>query len=132
MPIVLSNPVRIELVVAFTWCKQFADKFASRDICWKCKKFFDVCVETFPSTIRDGICYVSYWTRHERQHPLAAGRSNRFFWKLLEERDLKVIELLVDTRELPMSTVLHLAFYNVPILVVFENVSWYRGGHWSE
>ena len=51
---------------------------------------------------------------------------------LLDKVDLKVVKILVETLQLPMPPVFHLAFYDEPEYIVGEAISRYGGFDRSE
>ena len=92
----------------------------------------NVGVQTFPPTVRDSVCDIRDWPRHERKQSLASRRRLSLFRELLQKCDLEVIEFLIRAGELPPSSVLHLTFDNVPIFVILEDVSRYACGDWGK
>lgn len=121
-PRIFSKRAGVDLEVACTRSKQFPDQLTTRDVRRHAKQFPNILVQVLAAAVGDRIGNVGNGAGHEGQGPWLASVPGLFF-KLRQERDLKVIKVMIVSGELPAATVLHLRLDDVPVFIVVEAVA---------
>lgn len=130
-PGILAKRIGVDFEVAFTGREEFAHELTTRNMRGHRQELLDVFVQVLSSAVGNRVRDVGDRTRHEREgSPTATVAS--FVFKLSQKGDLKVVEIVVITRQLPAATVFHLRLDDVPILVVIETVARDVGGDGDE
>ena len=119
----LAERIGIDLEITRAGRKELAHKLAPGDVGRHGEQFFDVFVEILAPSVGNRISDVGHRTGHEGQGARTTTVAG-FVVELGEQGNLEVIEIVIVSRQLPASTVLHLGFDDVPILVIVETVSW--------
>lgn len=126
-PRILAERARVDLKVALARCKELSDELTARNVRRHGKKLFDVLVEVLSTAVGDGIRDMGDGAGHEGQGAGPAAIAGLLL-ELGQKGDLEVVEIVVVSRQLPAAPILHLGLNNIPILVVIEAISRYRGG----
>lgn len=86
------------------------------------KKLLDVFIQIVPTAVRDGVSNVGNGAGHKWQSARPATVACLIL-KLSQEIDLEIIKVMVVSRQLPASTILHLDLNDVPVFIIVEAIS---------
>lgn len=119
----------VDFVVVLSRREEAAYEVALADLGSKVEKCLDVLVEICSSAIRDVVSDVGHRTRHVRQGTFDTFDVACLNREFTDEGDLEIVEVLIQTRQFPVTAIFHFAFNNEPEDVVSEAVTGNSGAY---